>query len=179
LRGLAQELSEQDLQTRMAILEFCQWLQTTGVSTSIRESTLTFPILEGSHLLGLGVSAGTIAISDLRMMGLIMKKEKATDVMGGLLPFTIAGFVFMMITGALLFWSEPIKCYDSIWFRLKVVFLILAGVNAAVFHLTIWRTMDKWADQLPPPTGARWAGFLSLVLWGLVIAAGRTTAYNI
>ena len=127
----------------MAILEFCQWLQATDVSTSIRESTLMFPVLEGSHLLGLGVSAGTIAFSDLRMMGLIMKKQKATDVMGGLLPFTIAGFVFMMITGALLFWSEPIKCYESIWFRLKVLFLILAAVNAGVFHLTIWRTMDK------------------------------------
>src|SRR5579863_4270271 len=165
--------------TRMAILEFCHWLQTTSVSTSIRESTLLFPVLEGSHLLGLGVSAGTIALSDLRMMGLIFKKEKATDIMGGLLPFTIAGFIFMMITGVFLFWSEPIKCYESLWFRLKVVFLILAGVNAAVFHLTIWRTMDRWADQLPPPTGARWAGFLSLVLWGLVIAAGRTTAYNI
>jgi hypothetical protein len=163
----------------MAILEFCQWLQATDVSTSIRESTLMFPVLEGSHLLGLGVSAGTIAFSDLRMMGLIMKKQKATEVMGGLLPFTIAGFVFMMITGVFLFWSEPIKCYDSIWFRLKVLFLILAGLNAAVFHLTIWRTMDRWTDQMPPPTGARVAGFLSLVLWGLVIAAGRTTAYNI
>jgi len=163
----------------MAILEFCQWLQETQVGTSIRESTLLFPILEGSHLLGLGVSAGTIAISDLRMMGLIFKKQKATEVMGGLLPFTIAGFVFMTITGLLLFWSEPIKCYESLWFRLKVLFLFLAAVNAGVFHLTIWRTMDRWADQLPPPTGARWAGFMSLLLWGLVIAAGRTTAYNI
>jgi hypothetical protein len=39
--------------------------------------------------------------------------------------------------------------------------------------------MDKWADQLPPPAGARWAGLMSLILWALVIAAGRTTAYNI
>ena len=163
----------------MAIYEFCRWLQETQVGTSIRESTLAFPILEGSHLLGLGVSAGTIALSDLRMMGLLFKKHKATDVMGSLLPFTIAGFVFMTITGVLLFWSEPIKCYDSIWFRLKVLFLALAAVNAGIFHLTVWRTMDKWADVMPPPKGARWAGFLSLLLWTLVIAAGRTTAYNI
>jgi hypothetical protein len=163
----------------MAIFEFCKWLQDTQVSVAIRESTLMFPILEGSHLLGLGVSAGTIAMSDLRIMGLIFKKEKATDVMGGLLPFAIAGFIFMMITGALLFWSEPIKCYESLWFRLKVLFLFLAAVNAGIFHLTIWRTMDKWADQLPPPAGARWAGLMSLILWALVIAAGRTTAYNI
>ena len=59
----------------MSLLEICQWAQETSLSVSIRESILMFPLLEGGHLLGISVSAGTIAISDLRMMGLIFKKE--------------------------------------------------------------------------------------------------------
>src|SRR5579862_5349361 len=99
----------------MSLLGFAQWLQDTSISTSIRESILMFPVLEGSHLLGLGISAGTIAISDLRMMGLVLKKESATEIFHQMIPWTSAGFVMMMITGALLLISEPIKCYNSPW----------------------------------------------------------------
>src|SRR5215467_399165 len=98
----------------MAILEFCQWLQETSLSVSIRESILMFPLLEGGHLLGISISAGTIAISDLRMMGLIFKKESASDVFHQLIPWITAGFALMIITGSLLFVSEPVKCYTNL-----------------------------------------------------------------
>jgi hypothetical protein len=75
----------------MFLLEFCQWLQETQVSVAIRESILMFPVIEGGHLLGISVSAGTIAISDLRMMGLIFKKESASDVFHQLIPWVTAG----------------------------------------------------------------------------------------
>jgi len=92
----------------MSLLEMAQWLQETPVSISIRESILMFPLLEGGHLLGISISAGTIAISDLRMMGLIFKKESASDVFHQLIPWITAGFVMMIITGTLLLWSEPV-----------------------------------------------------------------------
>ena len=161
------------------IPEFNQWLQDTSVSTAIRESTYLFPFIEGTHLLGCGVSAGTIAISDLRLLGWNMQKHPASRVMGALLPFTIAGFIIMMITGGLLYWAEPIKAWSSLWFKLKLVFMVLAGLNALIFHTTIYRSMNKWDIDLNPPTGAKLAGILSLVLWALVIWSGRTTAYNI
>src|SRR5512142_1129147 len=101
----------------MALLEFCQWLQETSVSVSIRDSILAFPLLEGGHLLGISISAGSFAISELRMMGLIFKKESASDVFHQLIPWISAGFALMIITGTLLLISEPVKCYDSVWFR--------------------------------------------------------------
>ena len=70
----------------MSLLTICQWLQETSLSISIRESILAFPLIEGAHLLGISVSAGLIAISDLRMMGLILKKESASDVFHQLIP---------------------------------------------------------------------------------------------
>src|ERR1700681_597747 len=163
----------------MSLLAICQWIQDTPVGTALRESTYMFPIVEGSHLLGLGISVGTIMVSDLRLMGLILKKERASDVMGALLPWSISGFVFMMVTGVFLFWCEAAKCYNSTYFRLKVIFLFLAFLNILIFHTTSWLRMEEWDLDPVPPRGARMAGLFSLVLWSLVIAAGRTTAYNI
>ncbi len=161
-----------------ALYEFCQWLNNTDISTAIRESTFVFPMIEGTHLLAIGVSAGTIAITDLRLLGWIMKKDSATKVMRSLLPFTIGGFVVVFITGSLLFWSEAEKSYRNTWFRFKLLFLLLAGLNALFFHTGIYRRMSEWDHVDPPPSRARMAGATSLVLWALVIWLGRQFAYS-
>ncbi len=163
----------------MFLLEFAKWLQDTSLSVSIRESILMFPLLEGGHLLGISVSAGTIAISDLRMMGLIFKKESASDVFHQLIPWTTAGFLLMITTGTFLLISEPVKCYNSTWFRLKVLFLFLAGLNVLIFHSSkVYRKMNEWEWAIDPPRAAKLAGWISLFSWAIVIITGRTTAYN-
>ena len=71
------------------------------------------------------------------------------------------------------------KCYNSIWFRLKVLFLFLAGLNVLIFHSSkIYRNMHEWEWAPDPPRAAKMAGWISLISWGIVIIAGRTTAYN-
>ena len=163
----------------MSLLELCQWLQDTQFSTSIRESILAFPVIEGLHLLGISVSAGLIAISDLRMMGLILKKESASDVFHQLLPWLTAGFAMMIVTGTLLFISEPIKCYTNLSFRFKILFLFIAAINVLIFHSSkVYRDMHSWEWAETPPRAAKLAGWISLISWGVVIIVGRTTAYN-
>ena len=163
----------------MSLLQICQWLQETPISISIRESILAFPVIEGLHLLGISVSAGLIAISDLRMMGLILKKESASDVFHQLIPWITAGFTMMIVTGSLLFISEPVKCYNNISFRFKVLFLFVAGINILIFHSSkIYRQMSEWEWAADPPRAAKLAGWVSLISWGIVIIVGRTTAYN-
>jgi len=161
-----------------ALFDLCQWLNNTNVSVAIRESTLTFPLIEGAHLLAIGVSAGTIALTDLRLLGWVMKKDPASKVLSSLLPFTIGGFVVVFITGGLLFWAEPAKSYGNLWFRFKLLFLLLAGVNALAFHLGIYQRMDRWDNDGTPPSKARMAGAFSLVLWATVIWLGRQFAYS-
>ena len=163
----------------MSLFEFCQWLQETPLSVSIRESIVAFPVIEGLHLLGISVSAGLIAISDLRMMGLILKKESASDVFHQLIPWISAGFALMIVTGTLLLISEPIKCYTNLSFRFKVLFLFIAGINILIFHSSkIYRNMKDWEWEEDPPRAAKMAGWVSLISWGIVIIVGRTTAYN-
>jgi hypothetical protein len=163
----------------MSLFEVCKWLQDTPISISIRESILAFPVIEGLHLLGISVSAGLIAVSDLRMMGLILKKESASDVFHQLIPWITAGFAMMIVTGSLLFISEPVKCYENISFRFKVLFLFVAGINILIFHSSnVYRKMNEWECAENPPRAAKLAGWVSLISWGIVIIVGRTTAYN-
>ena len=162
----------------MSLYDICVWIHNTSIGTAIRESTLMFPVIEGTHLLAMGASAGIIAFSDLRLLGWVMKKEPVSEVMGRLLPWAIGGFAVVMVTGVLLFWADAESLYRNRWFRYKVLFLFLAALNALIYHSTIHRNVFAW-DRAPiPPRSARLAGLFSLALWALVIAAGRTTAYK-
>jgi len=84
----------------------------------------------------------------------------------------------MVISGAFLFYAVPVRSYHSIFFRVKALLLILAGINAWVFHGGIWRRVASWDLDAAPPRGARAAGAASLVLWMSIIFAGRLIAYN-
>lgn len=162
----------------MSLPDLCQWLQNTAWGTGIRESTWVFPIVEGTHVLALALSVGTLLIVDLRLMGVLMRREPVSQVSNQLMPWSAAGFTIMFITGALLFWSQAVKAYGSIFFRIKLLLLLLAGINALVFELTLRRSIATWDTAEKPPFRARLAGVLGIVLWAGVIAAGRTMAYN-
>ena len=162
----------------MSLLSICQWLQNTEIGTSLRESTYVFPIIETTHVLGLALSVGLLVVSDLRLIGAVMRRRPASEVFRQLAPWMLAGFAIMFASGIFLFWSQALKAYNSIFFRIKLCLLVLAAVNAAVYHLTIYRRMDEWENKLIPPSQARLAGWLSLIIWAGVIAAGRTMAYT-
>jgi len=156
-----------------------EWMQNTPSSTAIRESIYVFPILEGTHLLGLALMMAPILMFDLRLIGVIWRGEAASKVKRQFLPVTLAGFALIVTTGSLLFWSEPVRCWESSYFRIKFVLLLLAGLNALIFHSTLDRHIGEWDTSTPPPARARFAGVLSLTLWTAVIFAGRYTAYHL
>ena len=162
----------------MSLLGFCQWLGSTEGSIALHESIWAYPIVESLHVLTLCVFLGLTVMLDLRLLGVSMVRAPASEVAGRLLPWTIAGFAVMVTTGALLFYAIPVKTYLNVFFRIKVAFLVLAGVNVAVFQLTIWRSMDQWDADPVPPLRARLAAGVSLVLWAGIVVAGRMIAYN-
>jgi len=163
----------------MTLFEICQWLQDTGPATALRESQFMFPIVEGAHVLGLSISIGVILTVDLRLTGLRLRSEAFSDILAQLEPWSLVGFVSMFLTGGLLFWAEAAKCYHSNAFRLKLVFLLLAGVNALVFKRSVFPKVALWdRDPSNIPFRARMAGWLGIILWSTVIAFGRWTAYG-
>jgi hypothetical protein len=160
------------------MLEFCQWLERTPGSIALHESIWGYPIVESVHVLTLCLFLGLAVMVDLRLLGATMVRTPASEVMKRLLPWEVAGFAVMVMSGSLLFYAIPVKTYLNIFFRLKVVFLLLAGVNVAIFHRSVSRNMGKWDLDPVPPFRARLAGGLSLALWAAIVVAGRMIAYN-
>jgi len=162
----------------MSLLGFCQWLESTPWSIELHESLWVYPLVESVHVLTLCLFLGTVAMLDLRLLGLTMPKTQVTAVVEQLSRWTRSGFAVMVISGALLFYAIPVRTYQNVFFRAKVLMLILAGLNAWYFHSRTYRGVQKWDFDPVPPRRARMAGLFSLVLWAGIVAAGRMIAYN-
>ena len=162
----------------MSLFSFCQWLEQTRWSIALHESLWVYPIVESVHVLTICLFVGTSMILDLRLLGLTMRRVPVSEAAARLLPWTAAGFVVMVVSGALLFYAIPVRTYLNIFFRVKIAMLALAGVNAWVFHSTVYRRVAEWDLDAVTPKGARVAGGLSLLLWAGIVVAGRMIAYN-
>lgn len=158
--------------------DFILWLDTHEWSTAIHESLYGYPLIESTHVWALALFVGFAVLLDLRLLGIAFTKVPVSHLAKRLLPWTIVGFVVMVVSGALLFYAIPERTYHSVWFRGKVIMLILAGINVFWFHNGIWRKVTSWDLDPKPPTKARLAGAASIVLWSLIIIFGRMIAYN-
>src|SRR5690348_11784859 len=108
-------------------------------------------VLEGTHLLTLMLFVGTILVVDLRLLGVIFRRTKVSTVSDAVLPMTVFGFAFMLLTGLTLLFAKPLFYYHNIWFRLKMLLLLLAMTNIWVFHNRIQRNQKVWdAAPIPP-----------------------------
>ena len=161
----------------MSLLQVCQWLNDTRIATSIRESDVVFPVIETIHVLAITLLAGTVAIVDLRLLGLILRRERVSQIAGQILPLTWVGFAAMFGSGVLLFLAEAAKSYANPAFRFKMLLLLIAGLNPLVFHSTVYRGVSSWDEAPVAPWRARLTAILSLTLWSGTIVAGRAIAY--
>src|SRR6478736_1443878 len=109
------------------------WIGNSSVGVYMAENATAFPLVEGLHVLSISIVIGVIAVVDLRLVGLASKSYRVTRLSGTLLPLTWVAFVAAVITGLLLFASKPQGYFDNIFFRIKMITLVLAGINMLVF----------------------------------------------
>jgi len=161
----------------VSILSFCEWLQNLGWASGIKHSSWQFPVIESIHSLALSVMLWPAALLDLRLLDVFMRRRPVSQVSAQFLPWIWTGFVVMVLTGVMLFAAEAVKCYNSPFFRMKLVLLAFAGFNAFLFHSTVFRGVELWDKDAPTPRRAKLAGAASLVIWVGVVAMGRALAY--
>ena len=154
------------------MFELCEWLGNTSWSIALHESRYAFLVVLTIHVLTLSVFVGTALMIDLRLLGVTMMRVPASQVIGRLVPWTAAGLSLMTTSGALLFYAAPLVRYQNVFFRMKMAALVLALLNAWLFHHTVYRRIAEWDRDGVPPRQARLAGGLSLVLWVVIITAG-------
>jgi hypothetical protein len=162
----------------VSLLAFCEWLAATQGSTALRESLFMYPLVESSHVLFLLLFVGMTVMWDLRLMGKVLTDVPVTEMADRILPWVRAGFAIMVTTGILLVYAIPVRTYQSVWFRAKVIFLILAALNIWYFHARVLPRAATWDTDVKLPWPVRRAGVASIVLWALIIIAGRFIAYN-
>jgi uncharacterized membrane protein len=162
----------------MSLITILNWVQHTGWATEIKESALVFPLIEGSHILALSFSVGMVMMLDLRLLRICFRSQPVSLIMNQLMPWTLAGFAVMLLTGLLLFSTQAVKAWGNSFFRVKMILLVLAGVNALYYQLKYYPKMAEW-DRTQSPRGVRVIAVLSLILWIGVIACGRTMAYEL
>ena len=162
----------------MSLLDWCQWLEHTSLATAISESDWLFPMIEGTHVLTLPLSVGMILMFDLRLLGIAFGTGVAAKMLGDVLRWSKFGFPIMFFTGGILFMTQASKAYENVFFRTKMLLLLILGVNAAVYQLVLYPRMAQWDERGGTPLGARMCGAVSLVGWIGVIICGRTMAYQ-
>jgi len=153
------------------------WLQEQRFPTEIRESDWLFPTIETVHVFALVLVVGSIMTVDLRLLGVAHRDRRFSHLAAEMLPWTWTAFAVAAIAGALLFSSKALTYYANIPFRIKMVCLVLAGINMAAFQFIGTRHLHLW-DHTKPPMTAKLAGGASLLLWTVIVAAGRWIGFT-
>jgi hypothetical protein len=137
----------------------------------------SFPIIETLHVLCLTVVFGSIAMVDMRLLGLVFRRVPFTKLYRELIPWTWGAFAGAVIFGTILATGKIQDYVHSPLFMAKFVLMGLAGVNMIAFHVGAYRNVANWDKAVVTPAGARVAGALSLVFWITVIVCGRWVGF--
>jgi uncharacterized membrane protein len=160
------------------IYDFARELGASQWSIALHESYYMYSWIETTHVLSLILSLGMLFFIDLRMLGVALPEVPAATIAKRLqLPMFI-GFGLMIMTGLLLFYAIPVRSAQSVWFRIKIVLLLGAAINAVVFHYRMKQTVAGWDNAPVAPANVRSGALLSLVFWTLVVICGRLIAYD-
>jgi hypothetical protein len=162
----------------MDIAAFLKWLEASGLASRIRDSLFLFPLLESIHVFGLALVFGTIAIIDLRLLGIASTERPFERMASDILKWTWAAFTLTAVTGALMFTTNATVYYHNFYFRTKMLLLVLTGVNMLVFELTVGRTIHRWDKAPSAPRAGKAVAALSLIMWIGVIFMGRLIGFT-
>ncbi len=155
-----------------------QTIQTSGPAEWLRTSVKAMPIVEAIHVLAAATVFGTIFIVDLRLLGLPDTKRPFTRVSDEMLRWTWFAFGIAVMAGLLMFAANAHTYVGNTAFRLKMLALLGAGVNMAIFQGITFRSVSRWDRNAPPPLAARLAGALSITLWVSVIFCARWIGFT-
>lgn len=149
------------------------------ISAAIRTDYFWFPFFESIHVIAICLVVGSIFIVDLRLLGITSNRKPVTELAKEVLPWTWSLFVVAVIAGSMMFISKATNYYADPFFRYKMLFILLAGINMAVFHLFTFKSVEHWDRDVPTLVGAKIAGGLSMICWIIVVFCGRWIGFTV
>ena len=161
----------------MDFSELLLLLELNPVAEFMQTSDWPFPAAEVVHVIAIVTVYGFIAIVDLRLLGLAGASRRYTQLATDALHFVWIAFVVAVVTGFLMFITQPTQYVANPWFVAKMVFILLAGVNMIIMEVIVARTSAQWHDR-GIPWAAKLAGGLSLSFWTVVVVCGRWIGFT-
>ena len=151
-------------------------IEMSALGQAMRQSLWLYPAVETTHIIGLALLVGSIAVLDLRLLGL-SRSLPVRRLAAHVLPWTLGSFLLILPSGLAMFAAHASDFISSNVFVLKMCLILAAGTNAAAFHVAVFPGAAAWDLDAPPPA-VRAMAVLSLLLWISVIACGRMLAYT-
>jgi len=158
-----------------ALLKF---LEASGLAARIRDSVFLFPMIESTHVIGLALVFGTIAVIDLRLLGIASTQRSFHRMASDILKWTWGAFALTALTGSLMFITNATVYYHNFFFRMKMLLLALTGMNMLFFELTAGRTIHGWDRAPSAPRAGKAVAALSLAMWIGIICMGRLIGFT-
>ena len=159
----------------MNAADILRWFRDSSYGELVRDVYWLFSALEIVHFMALCVLFGAILVIDLRVLG--FNRRMPQDVILQFIRVALIAFVFAFASGLGFFCSAPLDYWPNPSFRIKMLLIVAAGVNA-VWFAVMARRAGAAASDVPAPIGARISAGLSLVLWLGVIVLGRLLPYT-
>jgi hypothetical protein len=159
------------------ILLFTQWIQSTWFFTDLRYSWYVYPVVMSTHLLGIALFGGLVLMTDLRLLGLAMRKHSVTDVVNQLRIPKRIGFIVVATCGVLMLGSKAEEYYYNVFFRIKLVLLALMFIHGWYFRRSVYYNTEEIDASPEIPGRAKLAAYLSLTIWACIACAGRGIGY--
>ena len=161
----------------MTVLEFAQWIQSTDWASYLRTSAYTYPIILSTHLTGIALFGGAILVTDLRLLGAVLRNQPVSDVVNQLRWPKRIGFLIVGTCGFLLASSKAEEYYYNAFFKAKLALFVLVAVHALVFRGSVYNNAAALDQARRMPGKAKLAAALSLILWISIACMGRGIGY--
>jgi hypothetical protein len=157
---------------------FMAWLQASAIGHAMRESGVwTYGVVNLFHILGVASLFGSIAVLDLRLIG-VWRSVPLSAISRPTVPVATAGFVVAAITGMGLVATKATEYVGNPFFYIKFPAIFLGLINVAMLSgAPAWKQHRK--RELSPQEESKLAiyGGISLVCWLTAITAGRMIGY--
>ena len=151
-------------------------LENLAIAKAMRENLWLYPAVEIVHIVGFVVLVGSVVMFDLRVLG-ISKAISVRALARHLLPWSLAALALIVPTGLMMFAAHANDFISNRAFQVKMGLLLVAGINAAIFHTGPYQGVAAWDTNAVAPGGARVSVALSIAVWIAIIACGRLLAY--
>jgi len=154
------------------------WVRSTELHAFVhRYEPWLWPLMQTLHLFGFTLLFGTVGFFDLRALG--MAKGIPLQAIHRLVPWGVAAYIGNILLGIVFFSGHPEQYYYNNAFRLKLLFMAVAGINILAFYgTTAFSEIKTLPANASAPLRIKIIAATSLCAWVAVLVCGRMITFN-